>query len=128
MKYKITIDDRVFDADSNGDGTFLVKSSNRDFTLSAVGVDILEGKIEEVKEPLRVEFTTYVPNLIGKGSTPKIELIGISEGVCYYLNGFDGKPVKIIVEEILLTKCHHEWQEIFSERLMRKCFKCGELK
>lgn len=128
MKYKITIGDRVFDAESNGDGTFQMKNGNRDFTMSAVGIEVLEGKIEEVKEPLRVEFTTYVPDLIGKGATPKIEVYGISERVGFYLNGFDGKPVRITIEEILQDQCEHEWDWNGFRYDKKICTKCGEVK
>lgn len=54
MRYKITIDDRVFDAESNGNGTFQLKNNERDFTISAVALDVLEAKIEQV-EPFKFE-------------------------------------------------------------------------
>ncbi len=126
MHYKITIGDKVFDADSKGDGTFSIQNGDRDFTIGLTGLKTLEAKIEEIKEPLRVEFETTVAVSY---STGQYDDYVTKKGLLTFGDiTWVGKKVKVTVTEILPTQCEHEWQEIFSEHLMHKCFKCGELK
>ena len=125
MKYKITIGDKVFDAESNGYGSFKIKNGRRDVYLSKYELDIFDSKIEEIKEPLRVEFNVMVPN--PEKDTPKLEVVGGSERSGYYLHKFAGKPVKITIEEIPPTQCEHIFIAYWHDNTL-KCTKCGELK
>lgn len=128
IKYKITIGSRVFDAESNGDGTFIIKNGEREFTMSAVALDVLEAKIEEVKEPQRVEYT-FVLKENGcsniRQMTPTFDITFLSKWI--------GKTVKVAlteVTEIIPDQCEHDYRNHDDSfyTCYQKCIKCGRVK
>lgn len=123
-KYKIIIGDGLFESECFRDDLgFVYKFPHnggnviREETLKLMGA-----KIEEIKEPLCVEFETHVEVPYSRcgishhgGSVQSMSLEPLLH-----------KRVRVTVEEILPTKCEHQW--FYNDRCEYRCKKCGKMK
>ena len=120
MKYKITIGSRVFDAEMRDDGFYQLKCDKGDFKMNPDLVDAIGARIEEVKEPLRVEYD----DVIKTSFITDIPITG-SESLRTFVN----KHVRVTVEE-LPAQCEHDYRNHDDSfyTCYQKCIKCGKVK